>query len=396
MKYTCAKCNSTIKWHEPLLFCPFCGSSYQAAVQTAPIAATRIVVGSDSERTIQKKYWREAQAVVTLLLKTLKENLPRFSQRRKKKIAWDAEMPEHTLRLKPNAAAALQGCTAMDEFCLKFEKLLSEVQQLLDRKNRLFELAQQYTEENRRIAAERKRMLENRTWSVDEFEDEYSIDILAEANLIEQTCVETAAVLGSTLAKELCPKVVYDPNSTQWLEGFDEGDDLCVQAFQLLPKYAALWKEIEASSAAMISVLASNGLFSLSCIHKAAEEDFDPEQCAADLQLLRKQDYDPLFGESPESFICAFFDGLVSLISFCDQAPADEDVAAIWPAMKLHALKSELDSIRLTALRTLISKWSDVLQLELDKLYQSQSKDMLQVCNAIKDIQKSIGKEVVS
>lgn len=402
MKHTCPKCNRTIKWREALLFCPFCGSPYQAAVQNAvqaaPIAA-RIVIGSDSERTIHEKYWKEVQAAVTDLLKALKASLPRFSQRRNKKIAWAGIMTDQPLYLNPKGVAELQACTSMNEFCSKLEKILSKVRMLLDRKNTLFELAEQYTEENRRVATERKLKLENGTWSVKELEDEFSIDVPAEAGFIEQTCIKIAAVLGSTLPKQLCPQVVYDSNSTQWLEEYiaDDGDDdQCAQAFRKFPMYAALWKEIEASSAAVISALASNGLFSLSCIHGSAEENFDPKQCAEDLKLLKKRDYDPLFGESPESFVSTFFDGLVSLIDGCNHMPDDKDVAEIRPTLKQHELKLELDSVRLNALDVLIGKWSDVLQQELDRLYQSQSKDMLQVCNAIKDMKKSIGEGMVS
>lgn len=407
MKYTCSKCNRTIKWREGLLFCPFCGSAYQTVVQNAvqpavqaePIAATRIVVGSDSERTIQEKYWKEAQTAITDCLTNLKKSLPRFSLQRGKTVARDGTLPEPLPRLRPREVSELSRCTSLIEFRPKFEAILSNARKTLGRKNVLLEMTNEYTKENRKIAAERKLKLENGTWSADELEDEFSIDVHAEAAYIEETCMKIVAFLGSRLPGQLCPRVIYNPNSTQWLEEYIEDEDIdedqCQQAFQKLPQYAAMWKAIEDSSATIISALASNGLFSLSYIRKEAEENFDPAQCAEDLQKLKNCDYDPLFGESPESFVQAYFDGLVNLIDYCDHLPNEKAVMESSPAQKQHMLKLELDTIKLEALQALVDEWFCVLMRELDQLYQSQTKDMLHVCNAIRDIRTSTGKKEV-
>lgn len=42
---------------EGILFCPFCGTAYQDSAPAQQETTTRIVIGSDSERTVQEKYW---------------------------------------------------------------------------------------------------------------------------------------------------------------------------------------------------------------------------------------------------------------------------------------------------------------------------------------------------
>lgn len=388
MIYTCSSCSRTLEFGEEISFCPFCGNAYQKKEQA--VAVTKIVIGSDSERTIQEKYWNYTRKAVHAALDNLKESLPRFSEKRDKKIVCDEKTCEQykTERLGVCALSELAYCTSTVEFQAKLQHILADVEKKYRVSGELVELGNKYTKENRRISAERKLAIESGEWSIEEIEDEYSVDIDAEEAFVQDFCSELAENLGNMAPDRLQPELDYDPDSTDWLEdesnedesNENESNKKCLAPFQ---GYAALWKEIQASASAVISALECNGLFVLTLIHGGIEESFDPNRCAKDLRKLRDEDYDPLFGESPECFIRTFFDGLANLMNYINDLPNYREIMEQSPEQKLLDMKNELDEIKLDSLKQLIHSWSDILSRELDRLYQSQSENMMDVCSGI-------------
>lgn len=83
MKYICLKCGRGLEIDEDISYCPFCGNAYQLAA-SAP-QAMQIVIGSDSERTIQEKYWKRTREAMTSVLFRLSASLPHFSKARAEK-----------------------------------------------------------------------------------------------------------------------------------------------------------------------------------------------------------------------------------------------------------------------------------------------------------------------
>lgn len=391
MRYVCSGCGRGLEMNEELSFCPFCGEAYQASARPVQTAAMRIVVGSDSEKTIQEKYWNRTRAAVNDTLNRLRASLPRFSKVCEDEASQEEKTPPkyQTHRLQNRELSELGRCASTAGFRSKMKKILETVETEYRVNVALVELGKKTMEDAQKISAERKAAIECGEWSVEELEDEYSIDIDAEEAFIQQFCTELAQNLGNMSPENLQPELDYDPDDTEWLNE-EEDDEAPTEYFALFPDYASLWKEIQVSAPAVIAALESNGLFALTMVHGEASEDFDPKQCAKDLQQLKNGDYDPLFGESPESFVRTFFDGLANLMGFINELPDYVQIMEWAPEQKLREWKRRLDEIKRASLRRLIHRWSDILALELDRLYQSQSEDMVDVCKTIETLRKSL------
>lgn len=384
MRYVCSRCGRGLEMNEELSFCPFCGEAYQASARPVQTAAMRIVVGSNSEKTIQEKYWNRTRAAVNDTLNRLGASLPRFSKICEDEAPQEEETPTkyRTHRLQNRELSELGRCTSIAGFRSKMKKILETVETEYRVNVALIELGKKIMEEAQKISAERKAAIECGEWSVEELEDEYSIDIDAEEAFIQQFCAELAQNLGNMSPESLQPELDYDPDDTEWLNE-KEDDETPTEYFALFPDYASLWEEIQVPVPAVIAALESNGLFALTMVHGEVSEDFDPKQCKKDLQQLKNGDYDPLFGESPESFICTFFDGLANLMECINKLPDYMQIMEWSPKQKLRKMKERLNEIKRASLLRLIRRWSDILALELDRLYQSRSEDMVDVCSRI-------------
>lgn len=76
MSYSCKKCGRAFDCEERISFCPFCGAAYAAAAALGMPPTTRIVIGSDSERTVQEQYWRMAHRTILGTLVLLEKRIP--------------------------------------------------------------------------------------------------------------------------------------------------------------------------------------------------------------------------------------------------------------------------------------------------------------------------------
>lgn len=394
MKYVCLRCHRTIEWNEELSFCPFCGNGYRTTTQAQSASTMKIVMGSDSEKTIQEKYWKRSRDAVSDALSRLRASLPRFSKISEERASQQEETPQkYKTQLLPTCELSeLERCTSVTGFRSRMKKILENVEKECQVNLALMEFGKKIMEEDRKISAERKAAMERGEWSVEELEDEYSIDIDAEKAFIQQFCMELAENLGSMAPDRLQPELDYEPDDADWLND-EEDDENPTEYYALFPDYVSLWKEIQSSASVLIAALESNGLFALTMVHGEVSEDFDPKQCAKELQQLKNGDYDPLFGESPESFIRTFFDGLANLMEYINELPGYAEIMEWSPEQKMREMKERLDEIKLEALKNLIRRWSKILALELDRLYQSQSEDMMNVCSGIETLGKRLNEK---
>ena len=105
MNYSCANCGRAFLCEETISFCPFCGRAYIAAGDRSGAPTQRIVIGSDSERVVQEKYWKRAQSGVNTALLRLRRGLPRFAKERK--VAPAIKVPGNT-NLSPSKSGTIR------------------------------------------------------------------------------------------------------------------------------------------------------------------------------------------------------------------------------------------------------------------------------------------------
>lgn len=79
IKYTCLYCNRVLELDEKISHCPFCGTPYANHSPTNPISEIKMIIGSDGERTIQEKYWRDAQYLLNKLRAILSDRIERYT-----------------------------------------------------------------------------------------------------------------------------------------------------------------------------------------------------------------------------------------------------------------------------------------------------------------------------
>ena len=222
-------------------------------------------------------------------------------------------------------------------------------------------------------------------WSIEDLEDEYSIDIESEADFINGICTDLAEIAGSQNPDRLQLELIYDPETIDWVELMkddEEWDSLSV----VTDEHKALLQEIRNAVPALMSVINQNSLFVLSAMQFDVEEETPPAEIAKRHRDLEEMNYDPIFGEPPEHLVEAFFDALVYMTNYLNGLPDYENVVSMTSDQQLHKLKKKLDSVKLDSLYGLIETWASKLCQELDKLYQSQSENMVDVCNAIEEL----------
>jgi len=207
-----------------------------------------------------------------------------------------------------------------------------------------------------------------------------------EAVFINGFCSDVAETVGSMNPDRLVPELDYDPDTVDWVE-LMKAEEEWETLSSITTEHEQLLKTIKESVSAVMSAINQNSLFVLSAMQFDVEEDVAPSELANRLTALDGQDYDPIFGEPPEHLIEVFSDAVVYMTKYLNGLPDYEDVLESTGDQQITKLKERLDRVKLDALYDLIEKWSGVLTQELDRLYQSQSENMLDVYNAIVAIQ---------
>ena len=136
MDYRCSRCGRTFFYGEIVSFCPFCGQAYNvfsagdstlSVVQNA--GNMRISIGSDSEKTIQEKYWKLTLVSLNSAMYLLRYGLPRFSPEREARDDQYVKTPEEyeTARLDIYKFMALKNSTSFAMFRKNLEGYLSDM-----------------------------------------------------------------------------------------------------------------------------------------------------------------------------------------------------------------------------------------------------------------------------
>lgn len=390
MNYQCMRCNKSFSCDENLLFCPFCGNAYQATAVAPQVVTQRIVIGSDSERTIQEKYWKEAQTATNRILRNLKFSLPRYKEERPEdeNSIIPKEYDEKELRI--SSFIALGHVTSAGEFKAKLNRYLKDLQKKFEIKSKIHHNLQRAIRENRALALGEK-LLDR--YKVADFEDQYTVRITQEEEYINNICLSLAEAMHCHASKEMIPALAYDPDNVNWA-GYDEPEEDEEAGYSLpesLSEYARLLEVLMEVSASLLKIVEENSTFILSSFSDAIEnldedEAFIPSDYIPQLNELAHEDYDPIFGKTPDEFLIVFAEAVYRLSWFIENLPSYQDWLYRCPEENTLFFNQLLDDYKIRCLRDLIDRWSSKLSQELDKTYQEQRLDMISLSQAIEQI----------
>lgn len=296
MVYSCKKCRRPFECPEAISYCPFCGTAYDGAVS----AATRIVIGSDSERTVQERYWRQTDLEIQRMMRLLKEEIPDPDDMEKQSI----DLQEWS--------RVQEKCTSVVQFEQRFQALLSQIGERMQAKSLPAHPA---------------------SIPMEAFAERF--DVLGQR--ISQTLGETAALERPTLR--------YEPVEVG-LRSAAERDG-----------WATLWGTIQGVWPKVRVLIREHGPFVIQSALKrlpyGSKKEVDSEKLSRRIQKLAQKEYDPLFGEECDDFADAYCMGVLALTRFANQRNAlceyDEDERAKIDALNAyaddwaHALRSALD-----------------------------------------------------
>lgn len=389
MNYSCAKCGRAFACEETISFCPFCGQAYLAAGHGEQAVTQRIVIGSDSERTVQEKYWKSAQAAISSALSKLRRSLPRFvpeeEEKDEFKVPKQYELPGLYLR----DFKALKHCTSIAQFKVQLEDYLERLETSYEVHAALLRLGEKDMKQTRKLMVGRRLAFELGEWSIEDLEDERSINIDREAEFINGYCRDLAETVGSMNPERLQPELEYDPESIDWVEQMKKDEEWDAPA-PMSSEHGRLMRVIMDLVPTVMSAINQNSLFVLSAMQFDVGSDMPPGHLSGKLAALKDKDFDPIFGEQPEHLIEAFSDAVVYMTNYLKALPDYEDVMESSSDLQLKRLKEKLDHVKLNTLFHLIEAWNGIVTQELDKLYQSQSENMVDVYNALKELEKEL------
>lgn len=221
----------------------------------------------------------------------------------------------------------------------------------------------------------------------------YSIRVKEEKQFIDDFCVELAKAINCPSIDPLRPLLKYDPQNDDWSgydEDFDEEEEDAIP--DTLDDYDRLLKVIFEARNALIKIVEENSTFILEPISNVAteveEEAFHPLQYIPRLRQLMLEDYDPIFGKTPDEFLTVFSEAVYQLSFFIMALPTYDDWIYRCPQENLPHFRQLLDEYKLQTLKAYIDDWAESLHQELDKAYQEQRLDMLSVFQRMDKILK--------
>lgn len=319
MTYLCSKCGRTFLCEETISFCPFCGTAYSAVAAPQIPASLRMVIGSDSERTVQEKYWRMARSTIRHELSALHDLIPEKTDCAPQQLDLS-----HWLYQQKR-------CRSTTHFKQQCDLFLQKIS--LSLRNADTQIA-----------------------------DQASIDIDQLENSIRQSCIKLANTLQTPPFPCEYPTLVYDPIVIQKKEPGTRR--------HVSPIYDQLLKAIEDTKPTLYAILDENGIFvALSVLGNLSPESISKRKTTdlcAQLYAQAEKDYDPLFGEEYDEFVQTFGESIMQLANIANHV------------QELPEL-DENEIAKLDALSAYLSDWGDFLDITLDQLYQSQQTDMILV-----------------
>ena len=383
MIYQCKRCGRDFACDMQLSFCPFCGTAYFASASApAPAPVTqRIVIGSDGERTVQDKYWRESRQMIRCAIRLMGESIPQFSEPRPDPP--DTKIPKEFDARELNIDGFFSRCRAAStgSFGTILGKYLGDLRNAFMIKSRILHRIHEALQNSRRD--EIRVLIE--AGDLHAFEDEYSIQITEEECRICDFCYEAAQALGCDDPLMLRPAMRYAPEDDDWARLDDDEADF-PQPSDLEP-YERLLSSLLALQDTLIQTVHSNSAFILANmgfdVNEDEDEQFDPAVFIPLLQQLSAEDYDPIFGKAPDEMISTFSEAIARLTAFVNTLPDYLDWNALCPEKEDQVLKRRLDNYKTDCLQHFLSDWQCTLEQELDRAYQGQHIDMMQASSQI-------------
>lgn len=397
MDYRCSRCGRTLSYGETVSFCPFCGQAYHALSlgENASLAALnegngRISIGSDSERTIQEKYWKLTQGSLCSAMHLLQCSLPRFSTEREASEAKDVKVPEEykVARLDIQKFMRLRNSTSFVMFRKNLEEYLADLDTACKQRKSILNIAIENFEAYKKEIIARKLSYELGEWSIEDLEDEYSVQIDTEERFVRDYCTDIAEVLGNMSPDRLNVELDYDPEEIDWQSELEESEQ---KEFPLLTQgHVELVGLIRKVSVTAIRAVQHNGMFILSAMKQSLDEEFKPEAYIERLRMLAEEDYDPLFGDPPEEFIEVFSRAVANMTAYLNGLLDYDEVGDYAPERLMDQMKHILDQKKLDVLNSLVEEWLNVLSQELDRQYQRQSENMVDIYNSVEQMRKKL------
>lgn len=343
--YLCSRCGRSFHCEENISFCPFCGTAYAATAMPANNASgvMRIVVGSDGERTIQEKYWREARSALYEYVDSLYGLLPEIVVDEEKGLSLIDE-ETFTARFR-----SMKNCSSSAALKHQMDKYIDQLQ----------------VKAPEEIKAR----------------EPWNMEVLEEA--IDDAGMQMAEVLGSMDAWQLKPGIQYDPDEID--ESIDEQDEE-EDILELNPdERQVLMHAVTEVKPAIFRLIDEHSTYAaFSDTHDVFSKDMlklSPAKLSKKLITLSKKDYDPFFGESFEEFVRTFWQALC-LLHKSAESHVQNSIDNIREKRQRHVLHS------------LIQDWGEVLEKQLDKAYQEQQLDMMNLYQEMMDLQKEMEKRI--
>lgn len=321
MVYQCNRCGRSFDCDETISFCPFCGTAY--ATQNTPVqSAARIVIGSDSERTVQEKYWRKTRETIYWLFVSLMDKIPDEDDYEDRELDLNEWMERQ------------RKCRSVSQFKQYCDAFLRKITSAL------------YNESAKD-------------------EEQQPIDVDGIGSNISKTGTSLAEALGIAYLPGELPELTYEPAPVQ-----EKSADMpCIS-----DAYRQLMQAVEEVKPVLYSILDENGVFvALSVLGNLSTEEaakHKPMDLCAQLRELSKKDYDPLFGEEYDDFVQVFWESVLMLADVVNNALALPEL-------------DENELAKIQALQTYMLEWREVLNVMLDQVYQSQQEDMIGVYQKI-------------
>lgn len=265
MDYSCPKCSRVFSCAEAIFFCPFCGTAYASAPGASAVSTTRIVIGSDSERAVQEKYWNLTHAEISLVLSALEGRLPSHE--------------EYTLAPAERARMAYFSIQTQQHGAVQGRM--------------------------RRFSAEITQAFQSGP-SAEPAVPPIDIDQMGKA--MDDICQQLLNVIRPKGDLPPLPQLAFQPINT----AAKPDDALSAACMTLL-------QTIEAIKPRFYQVLNENGIFTAASIVSRSAGDArgtdvqSLEKLSQELQSLAQQDYDPLFGAGFEDFLVTFMMSLAAL-----------------------------------------------------------------------------------
>lgn len=335
MDYYCNNCNRKFKCDIEVKYCPFCGQSYHAEDHKAKPSTLRIVIGSDSERTIENKYWAAARESITQIQKEIQSQVHDLWNKSMRRLGY-IPIPEEFGEFISNGES---------EPPVRIRNYIKRIE-------RTFEEIEKHPEQ-----------------------------LIIKATQVQDWINKEKAIIINTNKKIMKLLGIEEPINNENLhnsksdEDFDE-DSIKLNRYDHL-KYIHLLQAIHCAEGKIRKIIfdedsSFNKPYAKSLSIEEAEE-YDPDTLSKELTELAELDYDFIFGESPDQFILKFWDCIIYLAHIANEMLDDQYVKTC-ATVKIDKEKMGRE---IAALAEIASDFSKGMEINLDKLYRSQSADML-------------------